>query len=162
MKKAEPCKLIWLDECGVDEETQRPYARSPKGQRVYGDIPRKRTHKRMTVIAGYLHKKLIAPFRFKGYTNTTVFETWVESCLVPLLVIGQIIIMDNATFHKAQSIQDKIEAAGATVLFLPPYSPDLNKIEPQWSVLKSRLRKNKDRYAEFLDNLDAQLKEMST
>lgn len=160
MNNTEPSKLVWLDECGVDEETTRLYARSPKGQRVYGEISGKRTHNRTTVIAGFLQKQLIAPFRFKGYTNTTIFEAWVEKCLIPLLIAGQIVIMDNASFHKAQSIQDKIEAVGAKVLFLPAYSPDINKIEPQWGVLKARIRKHKGRYPEFLDNLDAQLKEM--
>lgn len=153
-------KLVWVDECGVDEEIERLYARGLKGQRVYGDISGKRTHNRISVIAAYIQKKLQAAFRFKGYTNTSVFETWVVHCLIPILIAGQIVILDNASFHKAQSIIDKIEAVGAKVLFLPPYSPDINKIEPQWSVLKARLKKDKYNCSDFLKNLDQQLLKM--
>lgn len=153
-------KLVWVDECGVDEEIERLYARGIKGERVYGDISGKRTHNRISVIAAYIQKKLKAPFRFKGYTNTTIFETWVEFCLIPVLIAGQIVIWDNASFHKAQSLINKIEAVGAKVLFLPTYSPDINKIEPQWSVLKSRIKKNKYNCPNFLKNLDQQLFKM--
>jgi transposase len=152
-----PDKLVWIDECGIDEEIERLYARGIKGQRIHGDISGKRTHNRISVIAAYVQKKLKAPFRFKGYTNTAVFETWVERCLVPVLIAGQTVILDNASFHKSQNIIDKIEAVGAKVLFLPPYSPHINKIEPQWSVLKSRLRKHKQSCPDFLQNLDKQL-----
>jgi transposase len=85
----------------------------------------------------------------------------VETCLIPVLIAGQIVILDNAAFHKAPNIRRKIEAAGASVLFLPPYSPDMNKIEPQWAVLKARLRKSKYRQRNFLKNLDQQLINMS-
>ena len=68
-------------------------------------------------------------------------ETWLETCLVPYLIPGQIVIMDNATFHKGGRIQKLIQDAGAELLYLPPYSPDLNKIERCWSWLKSRIRK---------------------
>ena len=111
----------------------------------------------MSVIAAYCQKKLMAPFRFEGYTNTDVFETWVDKCLIPLLRPGHVVILDNASFHKAPHIKDKIEATGAKVIFLPPYSPDINKIEPQWAVLKSKIKKYKHLYQNFLDNLDQQL-----
>jgi transposase len=157
LKEIAPSRLVWVDECGVEENLERTYARSPKGQRAHADISGKKAHNRTTIIAAYICKTLKAPFRFKGYTNTTVFDAWVEKCLVPVLVAGQIVILDNAAFHKAQSIIDKIEAVGAKVLFLPPYSPDINKIEPQWAVLKSKLKKDKYRYSDFLHNLDTQL-----
>ena len=149
--------LVWVDECGIETKLDRLYARSPKGQRVYGERSGKRTHDRISVIAAYGQRKLQAPFRFRGYTNTEVFEAWVERCLIPILVAGQTVILDNAAFHKASCIQSKIEAVGAYVLFLPPYSPDLNKIEPQWATLKSYLRKEKYKHANFLENLDQQL-----
>lgn len=152
-----PDSLVWVDECGIETKLDRLYARSPKGQRVYGERSGKRTHDRISVIAAYGQKKLQAPFRFTGYTNTEVFEAWVERCLIPILVTGQIVILDNAAFHKAHSIQSKIEAVGAYVLFLPPYSPDLNKIEPQWANLKAYLRKEKYKHVNFLENLDQQL-----
>jgi transposase len=153
--------LVWVDECGIETKLDRLYARSPKGQRVYGERSGKRTHDRISVIAAYGQRKLQAPFRFRGYTNTEVFEAWVERCLIPILVAGQTVILDNAAFHKASCIQSKIEAVGAYVLFLPPYSPDLNKIEPQWATLKSYLRKEKYKHANFLENLDQQLINMA-
>jgi transposase len=79
---------------------------------------------------------------------------------VPVLIAGQIVILDNAAFHKSPRIRDSIEATGAKLVYLPPYSPDLNKIEPQWATLKARLRKDKRKYPEFLQNLDEQLKNM--
>ena len=100
---------------------------------------------------------MIAPFPFKGYTNTQVFETWVDRSLLPVLEKGQTVILDNATFHKSSSIRYKIEAVGAKLLFLPPYSPDMNKIEPLWAVLKSKMRKAKYNHENFLDNIDRQL-----
>lgn len=105
----------------------------------------------------YVQRKIVAPFRFKGYTNGDVFETWVERCLIPVLEKGQTVILDNATFHKSSTIRHKIEAVGASLLFLPPYSPDMNKIEPQWAVLKSKIRKAKYKHENFLDNVDQQL-----
>jgi transposase len=151
---------VWVDECGIEEKIYRLYARSQKGRRVYGETSGKRTHNRASIIAAYIQKKLNAPFRFKGYNNAKVFEAWVEKCLIPILVAGQIVILDNAAFHKAPSIRSKIEAAGASLLFLPPYSPDINKIESQWAVLKARLRKEKYKHHNFLKNLDQQLIKM--
>ena len=98
-------KIVWVDECGVEERIQRLYARSLQGRRVFADTSGKKTHNRLSVIAAYCGKKLIAPFRFQGYTNTDVFETWIEKCLIPLLVAGQIVVLDNAAFHKSLSIQ---------------------------------------------------------
>jgi len=154
-------KIVWVDECGVEERIQRLYARSLQGRRIFADTSGKKTHNRLSVIAAYCGKKLIAPFRFQGYTNTDVFETWVEKCLVPTLVAGQIVVLDNAAFHKSLTIQTKIEALGAKVMFLPPYSPDINKIEPQWAVLKSKLKKYKHLFHDLLHNLDHQLISMS-
>jgi len=120
----------------VEEEVERAYGGADRGKRVYGDISGNNRHCRTSIIAAYHQKKLQAPFRFKGHTNTTVFNTW----LVPLLVAGQIVILDNGAFHKSLQTRKIIEAAGAHLLFLPSYSPDMNKIEPQWAKLKARIR----------------------
>jgi len=85
--------------------------------------------------------ELLAPFTVEGSCNRTVFETWLETCLIPTLKPGQIVIADNATFHKGGRILQLIEAAGCQLKYLPPYSPDINKIERCWSWLKSRIRK---------------------
>ena len=75
-----------------------------------------------------------------------VFETWLENCLRTTLKAGQVLVMDNATFDKGGPISQLIEDAGCQLLYLPPYSPDLNKIEQCWSWLKSRIRKQPDQF----------------
>jgi len=93
------------------------------------------------MIAALCDQHLNAPFTVDGACNRTVFETWVETCLLPLLKAGQVVVMDNATFHKGGRIEQLIQQAGCEVLYLPAYSPDLNQIEQCWSYLKSRIRK---------------------
>ena len=137
----------------------RLYGRAFKGKRVFAEVSGKHTHHRVNVIAAYVKK--VAPFRIKGFTNVKIFEIWLEACLLSLLIAGQIVIVDNATFHKAPSIRSKIEAVGASVRFLPHYSPDMNKIEPQWAVLKAQLRSSKYRQPNFLKNLEQHLNKMS-
>ncbi len=75
-----------------------------------------------------------------------MFETWLASCLLPLLNPGQVVVMDNATFHKGGRIEQLLQAVGCQVLYLPPYSPDLNPIEQCWSWLKSRIRKKLEQF----------------
>lgn len=92
------------------------------------------------MIAGLLGKKLIAPLVFEGYTDTNVFNQWLESCLLPELPPGYTIVIDNASFHKSQKTIELIESAGCRLLFLPPYSPDFNPIEEWWAILKARIK----------------------
>jgi transposase len=92
------------------------------------------------MIAAYCDHKLIAPFTVEGACNRTVFETWIETCLIKCLKPGQWLVIDNATFHKGGRITELIEQSGCQVLYLPPYSPDFNKIERCWSWLKHRIR----------------------
>ena len=82
----------------------------------------------------------MAPFTVEGACNRTVFETWLETCLIPVLPPGDGVILDNATCHHGGRIAQLIEAAGAQVIYLPPYSPDLNRIEKCWGWLKNRIR----------------------
>ena len=92
------------------------------------------------MIAGYRNGQLIAPFTIEGSCNRTVFETWLEACLIPVLQPGEWVIVDNATFHHGGRIAELIAAAGAQVVYLPPDSPNLNRIEKCWAWLKSRIR----------------------
>ncbi len=98
------------------------------------------------MIAALCNQKLMAPFTVEGSCNRTVFEIWLETCLIPLLKPRQVVIMDNATFHKGGRIEQLIQDAGCQLLYLPAYSPDLNKIERCWFWLKSRIRKQLDQF----------------
>ncbi len=149
--------IVYIDESGIDHALHRLYARSPIGERVYGDVSGKFVA-RTTLIAGYVKGGFIAPLRFRGYTNTLVFNHWVKVCLVPDLKPGQVVVMDNASFHKSKRTTELIEAAGCRVMFLPPYSPDFNKIEPMWANLKQRIRNYYDNTKTFYENLDQNFK----
>jgi len=94
------------------------------------------------MIAALNRKELHAPMRFEGYCNTKVVETWMVHELVPLLKPGQTVILDNARFHKSKKIEQMIADAECTLLYLPPYSPDLNDIESAWFPVKNKIRKN--------------------
>lgn len=149
-----------MDESGVDEELSRSYGRAPRGQRVEGERAGQKPH-RLTVIAAYNDERLKAPFRFEGYTNTEVFNTWLQQCLVPVLRPGQTVILDNARFHQSASTPEFVQQAQCQLLFLPPYSPDLNPIEHQWATLKARLRRHPHSSRVFPDLLDQELLQLS-
>lgn len=93
-------------------------------------------YQRTNIIAGLVNKKTIAPFVFMGSCNTALFIKWVENCLIKELEPGQTVIMDNASFHKSPKIKELIESVKCTLLYLPPYSPDLNPIEKFWANMK--------------------------
>lgn len=104
---------------------------------------------------GYLIKKeMIAPYVFDGYTDSKRFNGWLEKCLLPELKRGQVVIMDNAAFHKSALTKKLIESVGCRLLFQPPYSPDLNPIEKQWAVLKRKFKKHKHKFDNFNDAVD--------
>lgn len=126
---------MYVDESGIDSYAYRPWARALRGAKIYGGISGKR-YERESFIAAKCGDQIIAPFCFKGTCDTKLFDFWVEKYLIPLLSKGQIVIMDNATFHKSKKTRELIEKAECRLLFLPPYSPDLNPIEKFWANLK--------------------------
>jgi transposase len=123
----------------MDERDSYGYGYAPVGERCY-DLKSGRRQGRVNMIAGYRGHQLMAPFTVEGACNRTVFETWLETCLIPVLPPGDGVILDNATCHHGGRIAQLIEAAGAQVIYLPPYSPDLNRIEKCWGWLKNRIR----------------------
>jgi transposase len=129
-----------VDEAGIDSREDYEYGWNKRGERFHALKSGKREG-RVNMIAALCNQNLLAPFTVEGACNRTVFETWLETCLVPVLKPGQVVVMDNATFHKGGRIEELIKKAGCSPLYLPSYSPDLNKIEKCWSWLKSRICK---------------------
>jgi transposase len=127
--------LIYVDESGIDKEMNREYGRAPRGERVYGEV-RGRKFDRTKVIAGKCGGKVIAPGEYKGTTDHRLFEAWFSGALLREAKPGSVIVLDNATFHRKKTLRKLAEQAGCSVLFLPPYSPDLNPIEKLWANLK--------------------------
>jgi transposase len=118
--------------------------RAPKGERLRMGIPHGHW-KTTTLVAGLRLDGIAAPFVLDGPINRDAFETYVARVLVPELRPGDIVVMDNLSSHKGPRVRELIEAAGARLLYLPPYSPDLNPIEKAFSKLKALLRKAAER-----------------
>jgi len=137
--------VVYVDEAGMDNREDYSYGWNEKGQRFHA-LKSGRRQGRVNMIAAFCNRKLMAPFTVEGSCNRTVVEIWLETCLIPLLWPGQVVVMDNATFHKGGNIEQLIEEAGCQLLYLPAYSPDFNTIEQCWSWLKSRIRKQLNQF----------------
>lgn len=118
----------------------RRYGRAPRGQRLVAAVPHGHW-KTSTFVAGLRFSGLTAPLVIDGAMNGTIFHAYVEQVLAPTLTPGDIVIMDNLSSHKVAGVRELIEARGATLVYLPPYSPDLNPIEKAFAKLKALLRK---------------------
>lgn len=123
--------------------------RAPRGERCRAGVPHGHW-KTTTFVAGLRSRGIAAPFVLDGPINRVAFEAYVDKVLVPELRSGDIVIMDNLSSHKGPRVREMIEAAGATLLFLPPYSPDFNPIENAFSKLKAHLRKAAERTVDGL------------
>ena len=144
-----PAQLIFVDETGAATNMARRYGRSPRGQRLDGPVPHGHW-KSTTFVGGLSSRGFLAPCVLDGPMNGTAFRAWTEQMLVPKLRQGDIVIMDNLPAHKVAGIREAIEARGAELRYLPPYSPDLNPIEKMWSKIKALLRKAEARTADEL------------
>jgi transposase len=142
-------KLVFIDETGAATNMTRRYGRAPKGSRCIDSAPLG-DWQTTTFIAGLRHRKLTAPMVLDGPMDGELFLAWVNQFLCPTLRAGDIVILDNLSSHKVEGVQQAISAVGAMVLYLPPYSPDLNPIEKLFSKLKSLLRKAATRATEDL------------
>ncbi|MEP0755468.1 IS630 family transposase [Trichocoleus sp. Lan] len=131
--------LIFLDEAGVNLALVRLYARALRGQRAYGTRPQKRG-KNVSMIGAIALKGIVASINILGATDGLTFEAFVLQKLVPNLWKGATIVWDNSTIPKGQEIEQALREAGAKLIYLPPYSPDLNPIENFWSKVKNTLR----------------------
>lgn len=145
----DPQKLIFIDETGANTKMVRTRGRAPKGQRLIGHEPWGHW-KTTTFTAGLRCDGLVAPYVLDGPMNGAAFLVYVDKILTPSLRPGDIVVMDNLAAHKVQGVRAQIEAAGAKLLYLPPYSPDLNPIELAFAKLKALLRAAAERSVEAL------------
>ncbi len=147
----DPAKLIFLDETGASTKMARLRGRSPKGQRCRGAVPHGHW-KTTTLVAGLRLGGITAPGVIDGAMDGEMFTLYTAHFLAPTLSEGDIVILDNLPAHKVAGARAAIEAAGATMLFLPPYSPDFNPIEQAFAKIKALLRKAAARTAGALEN----------
>lgn len=141
---------MFVDETGVHLGFTRLCGRSPQGERLYDSQPGNH-RQNISLIGGMSIDGLIATMSIPGSVNTDVFLFYVQEVLLPQLWVGAIVLMDNLPVHHAEVVRQAIESAGAKLVFLPPYSPDLSPIELCWSKLKQLLRSVKARTREALD-----------
>ncbi len=144
-----PHRLVFLDETGTTTKMTRLYGRCLKGQRLKARAPFGHWNTQ-TFIAGLRCDGLTAPFVVDRPMNRRIFETYVETQLAPNLNKGDVVILDNLAAHKSPRAEAAVRARGAWLLFLPPYSPDLNPIEMAFAKLKALLRKKAVRTIEAL------------
>lgn len=140
IKDIPPEKIAYVDECGIDTYLYREYGYAPRGQQVFGQISG-RKYKRCGIVAAKMADKILAPFQYSGTMDSRLFESWFSNQLLPSLEKGTVIVMDNASFHSKKRLVFAAQNAGYRLLFLPPYSPELNPIENFWAWLKRFLRK---------------------
>ena len=163
------CDRFYVDESGCDDRLQREHGWSPRGVPCF-DTRLGHASERLSVIAAWTPMPmpmptptptptpgLIAPLSFDGTCHSRLFELWLRVMLCPLLRAGQVVILDNARFHRKKAVQRILARVGCRALFLPAYSPDLNLIEPQWHGLKTRVRTNRLQGMIFKQALEAAL-----
>lgn len=142
-------RLVFIDETGASTKMARLCGRAPRGKRCVAPIPH--GHWQTTTFVGALRAtSMTAPMVLDGAMDGAAFELYVRAILVPTLSSGDIVVMDNLPAHKRSQIRVAIEAVGARLMYLPPYSPDLNPIEMAFAKLKAALRKAAARSVEAL------------
>src|ERR1700732_198045 len=134
----DPARLVFIDETATSTNMVRLRGRCARGMRLVGYAPYGHW-KTITFVAGLRHDRMVAPFVLDGPMNGPTFVEYVKQCLVPTLRRRDIVIMDNLPSHKVPGVREAIESVGATLSYLPPYSPDLNPIEPSIQQSQSAL-----------------------
>lgn len=143
---------MFIDESGAKSNLCRTHGRAPVGQRLVAKVPHGHW-KTTTIISAVALRGPFAPAAFDGPANQEIFRAYVEQVLVPQLRPNDIVIMDNLQLHKPAAVAEAIQSAGASVLYLPPYSPDFNPIENMWSKVKAHLRSAAARTFDDLCNI---------
>jgi transposase len=157
----DPARLVFIDETWAKTNMARTHGRCPRGERLHMGVPH--GHRNTTTFVGALTTRgMIAPFVLGGPINRDAFETYIGQVLVPDLRPGDIVVMDNLSSHKGPRARAMIEAAGASLVFLPPYSPDFNPIENAFAKLKALLRKAAERTVDGLWRMIGRLSDTFT
>ena len=155
MNQIDAGRLVFLDESGVTTEMTRRYGRALRGERVREATPA--SHWRTLSLLGAMTREgLLATMTIDSPTDGAVFLSYLDQVLCPRLQAGQVVVMDNLSAHKVEGVRERIEAAGAELLYLPPYSPDFNPIEKCWGKIKQSLRSAKARTLETLETAVAE------
>ena len=149
--RIDPRRLVFIDETWAKTNMTRRHGRCRRGDRLLAKVPHGRW-RTLTFLAALRWDRIEAPCVIDGPMNGNAFFAYVEQVLGPTLKPGDIVVLDNLSAHKVPGIREAIEAAGAKLFYLPPYSPDFNPIEQAWSKIKQSLRSAKARTAEALDN----------
>lgn len=149
-------RLVFIDETAVTTKMVRHYGRSPRGERLVAKVPHGHW-KTLTLVAALCINGVTAPYVIDGAMDGATFVAYVEQVLAPTLTKGDIVFMDNLRTHKVQGVREAIAAVGATVRYLPAYSPDLNPIEQAFAKLKAALRKGAARTVTALIKLIGKL-----
>jgi transposase len=140
---------VYFDESGVSTQMTRSHGRAPRGQRVDAAVPG--GHWKMLTILGALSLTgMLASMTVEAATDGDVLLAFLDAFLCPKLRPGDVLVMDNLNVHKVEGVRTRVEAVGARLLYLPPYSPDLNPIEKVWSKIKQLLRGENARSPEML------------
>lgn len=136
----EASRIVCLDESNIKTSMVRLYGRGREGMRVRGYIPDARW-KSLSIVSSLRFDGSTEALIYEGGMTSELFRKWVKDCLIKTLHKGDILILDNMSSHKSIEIQELVESVGATMKYLPPYSPDKNPIELMWSKVKAELRK---------------------
>jgi transposase len=152
LKKIAPENRVYIDESGMDGNACQERAWGKRGELIKAKKSGK-YYLRTNIIAGLVNNQSIAPFVFNGSCDTELFNKWVEIFLIKELKPGQTVILDNASFHKSIKTKELLESVGCKLLFLPPYSPDLNPIEKFWATMKRWIRRRVTQVEKLFDTV---------
>jgi transposase len=155
VRSVPPEHLIFLDESGTTTSMTRLYGRRVDGRRIHEATPGGHW-KILTILAAMRLRGINAAMTIEEATDGDIFLAYVEQVLCPTLEPGDVVVMDNLGAHKVPGVRERIEGRGATVLYLPPYSPDLNPIEKAWAKIKQHLRSTRARTKEELERAIAE------
>ena len=144
----DPSTIFYVDEMGIDTFVYREYAYSKRGNKAIGFVSGKK-YRRVGLVAAKSASGIVSPLQYDGSMDSILFEHWFELCLIPALPSNATIVLDNASFHRKSKLPFIAQMYGHRIIYLPPYSPELNPIENFWAWLKGKLKKILYNYDDF-------------